>query len=225
MTARSGRNPSALLPSFGDRRRRRIGLLGGSFNPAHDGHIHLTKEALRTLGLDQVWWLVSPQNPLKPVSGMAPFAARLEGAIATLAGAGLGRRAVATGLEGRLGVTRTARTLHRLGARYPGITFVWLMGADNLAQISRWWRWTEVFDAARVAVFDRSPYSYKALAGCAAKHFARARHSAKALWTHTPPVRSMVRTSCALSSSREVRMVSTMVDRSIFGEASGMIVS
>ncbi|MHB1207803.1 MAG: nucleotidyl transferase family protein, partial [Rhodospirillaceae bacterium] len=118
MTARSGRKPSVLLPPFGDRRQRRVGLLGGSFNPAHEGHIHLTREALRVLGLAQVWWLVSPQNPLKPVSGMAAFETRLEGAATAIAQAGLGRRAIATGLEARLGVTRTAQTLRRLRARY-----------------------------------------------------------------------------------------------------------
>lgn len=192
MTARSGRKSLALLPPFGDRRQRRIGLLGGSFNPAHAGHVHLTREALRVLGLSQVWWLVSPQNPLKPVSGMAAFETRLAGAEAAIAGAGLGRRILATGLEGRLGVTRTAQTLRQLRARYPGIAFVWLMGADNLTDISRWWRWAGIFHAARVAVFDRSPYSYKALAGCAAARFSRARRPAKALWPHTPPAWSYV---------------------------------
>ncbi|MHB1206721.1 MAG: nucleotidyl transferase family protein, partial [Rhodospirillaceae bacterium] len=74
----------------------------------------------------------------------------------------------------------------------PRIAFVWLMGADNLADISRWWRWTGIFRAARVAVFDRSPYSYKALAGCAAHRFSRARHPAKCLWPHTPPAWSYI---------------------------------
>jgi nicotinate-nucleotide adenylyltransferase len=188
VTARSGPD----LPPFGDRRPRRIGLLGGSFNPAHDGHIHLTREALRALGLHQVWWLVSPQNPLKAAAGMAPFAARLAGAETALAQAGLGRRVLATGLEGRLGVTRTAETLALLRARYPGAAFVWLMGADNLAEIPRWWRWTGIFRADRVAVFDRSPYSYRALAGAAAIRFSHARRLAKTLWAHTPPAWSYI---------------------------------
>ncbi len=117
------------------------------------------------------------------ITGQPPYA---------IAQAGLGRRAIATGLEARLGVTRTAQTLRRLRARYPRIAFVWLMGADNLADISRWWRWTGIFRAARVAVFDRSPYSYKALAGCAAHRFSRARHPAKCLWPHTPPAWSYI---------------------------------
>ena len=185
MTAKSGRKASGpWLPPLGDRRRGRIGLLGGSFNPAHVGHAHLTRSALRALGLDQVWWLVSPQNPLKPVKGMAPFAARLEQA--RKLAAGFGRRVIATGIEARLGVTYTVRTLAALKRRYPRLDFVWLMGADNLAQLPRWWRWPEIF-RTRVAVFDRSPYSYRALAGAAPNRFARARRAPKALWRGPSP--------------------------------------
>ena len=189
MTAKSGRN---CLPPFGDRRRGRVGLLGGSFNPAHDGHVHLTREALRGLGLSQVWWLVSPQNPLKSNRDMAPFAARLEGADAAIAAAGLGRCVIAADLESRLGVTHTARTLRLLRLRFPRLDFIWLMGADNLAQISRWWRWAGIFKTVRVAVFDRSPYSYKALAAPAAQRFSRARVPAKAVRCHEPPAWSYV---------------------------------
>jgi nicotinate-nucleotide adenylyltransferase len=173
-----------VLPPFGDRRRGRIGLLGGSFNPAHAGHAHLTRTALRNLGLAQVWWLVSPQNPLKPTKGMAPLALRLEQARALAAT--FGRRVIATGIEARLGVTHTARTLCRLKQRYPRLDFVWLMGADNLAQLPRWWRWPQIF-RTRVAVFDRSPYSYRALAGAAACRFVRARRAPKALWCGPVP--------------------------------------
>ncbi len=184
MTARSGRNLSLLPPVPG---RARIGLLGGSFNPAHAGHLHLTREALRTLRLDQVWWLVSPQNPLKASAGMAAFAGRLRGAAEAIDRAGLTGRVTATDIESRLGVTHTARTLKLLRRRYPRLAFVWLMGADNLAQISRWWRWTGIFKAVRVAVFDRSPYSYKALASRAAARFAGARVGAKTLWRRALP--------------------------------------
>ena len=185
MTARPGRNGARpWLPSFGDRRRGRVGLLGGSFNPAHEGHVHLTQTALRTLGLDQVWWLVSPQNPLKPAKGMAPFAARLTHARARAAA--FGRRVIATGIEARFGVTRTVATLAALKRRYPRLDFVWLMGADNLAQLPRWWRWPQIF-RTRVAVFDRSPYSYRALAGAAPTRFARTRCAPKALWRGPVP--------------------------------------
>ncbi len=201
MTARSV--PS--LPTFGDRRRGRIGLLGGSFNPAHAGHVHLTREALRTLGLDQVWWLVSPQNPLKPTAGMARFSARLGGARETLRAAGLGRSVLATGIEGRLGFQRTAQTLRSLRMRYPNLSFVWLMGADNLAEISRWWRWTGIFRAARVAVFDRSPYSYKALASTAAVRFSSVRCGIRALWRHDVPAWSYVAMRRHPASATEIR--------------------
>ncbi len=175
MTAKSGRKPTRAfeltVPPFGDRRRVRIGLLGGSFNPAHEGHVHISVEARKRLGLAQVWWLVSPQNPLKPVQGMAAFEQRLKGA-GEMAGEPF---IVVTDLEQTLGITRTARTLQLLAQRYPQVDFVWLMGADNLAQMPRWWRWTEIFHAARVAVFDRSPYSYRALAGAAAQRFSSSR--------------------------------------------------
>ena len=194
VTARPGLSPlgraHAFLsapPPFGDRRKRRVGLLGGSFNPAHEGHLHISLEALKTLQLHQVWWLVSPQNPLKPAKGMAPLATRLKQA-AAIAGVGR-RRIVVTDLEQRLGVNRTAQTLARLKRRYPGIDFVWLMGADNLLQMRRWWHWTRIFRTARVAVFDRSPYSHKALAGTAAQRFAQVRtRRPSAIWFRLPPV-------------------------------------
>ena len=173
MTARSDHNlafaPS--IPPLGDRRKRRVGILGGSFNPAHAGHLHISRAALKALQLDQIWWLVSPQNPLKSPRTMAPLAERLAIARAVADD----RRIVVPDLECRLGSTRTALTLARLAERYPRISFVWLMGADNLAQCPRWWRWPRIFHTARVAVFDRSPYSYAALAGAAAKRFAQAR--------------------------------------------------
>lgn len=180
MTARPGRD----LPPFGDRRHRRVGLLGGSFNPAHAGHLHLSVEALKRLRLDEVWWLVSPQNPLKDTHGMAPLAERLASA-RRLADH---PRILVTDLERRLGTTRTARTLDTLAQRFPALRFVWLMGADNLAQMPHWWRWTHIFKAVRVAVFDRSPYSYAALAGAAASRFGQARTDrAATVWHRTAP--------------------------------------
>ncbi|MDX2221692.1 MAG: nicotinate-nucleotide adenylyltransferase [Rhodospirillaceae bacterium] len=179
---------SAQPPPFGDRRRRAVGLLGGSFNPAHAGHLHSSRAARRGLGLDQVWWLVSPQNPLKPAAGMAPIAERLTRA-----------RKLArdpeirvTDLEARLGSTRTAAVVAALKRRYPRMTFVWLMGADNLAQIPRWWRWIRLFRAVRVAVTDRSPYSYAALFGQAATRLRRRRVAPRRLLDHDPPAWSFL---------------------------------
>ncbi len=159
-----------MLPPFGDRSRLRIGLLGGSFNPAHEGHVHLSREALKRLGLDAVWWLVSPQNPLKSARDMARLETRLGQAAQMTAGE---RDILVTDIESKLGTTRTLDTLRALRRRYPAITFVWLMGADNLAQMPRWWRWREIYASVRVAVFDRSPYSYRALTSAAAQAFAQ----------------------------------------------------
>ena len=153
------------------RRLRRIGILGGSFNPAHDGHLQISHEALKRLRLDQVLWMVSPQNPLKPQAGMAAFAQRIDGAKKVARHP----RIKVSDVEMRLGTTLTADTLAKLVRRYPRCRFVWLMGADNLAQISRWSRWTQIFSTVPVAVFDRPTYSLGALSGRAARRFARAR--------------------------------------------------
>ncbi len=119
-----------------------VGLLGGSFDPAHEGHVRVTREALKRMGLDQVWWLVSPGNPLK-ARAPAPMADRLARARAVMQ-----HPAVRiTDLEARLGTVRTADTIARLRALYPGVRFVWLMGSDNLAEFHKWggggrsWRW------------------------------------------------------------------------------------
>ena len=119
-----------------------------------------------------MWWLVSPQNPLKPTAGMAPLADRLAGAETMV---GRSPRIKVTDLEARLGTRFTADTLRQLHRRFPAMRFVWLMGADNLQQIARWQRWTEIFRLAAVAVFDRPAYSLSALSGLAARRFARHR--------------------------------------------------
>jgi nicotinate-nucleotide adenylyltransferase len=145
--------------------------LGGSFNPAHPGHRHLTLEALKRLDLDEVWWLVSPQNPLKERRGMTSFARRLERA------APLARhpRVRVLDLEARLGTRYTIDTLAALHRRFPRTRFVWLMGADILVELRRWRRWTEIFRRTPVAVFARPAYCHKALAEVAALRFRRHR--------------------------------------------------
>jgi nicotinate-nucleotide adenylyltransferase len=158
-------------------RKRRIGLLGGSFNPAHGGHLHISRLALQRLGLDEVWWLVSPQNPLKPAAGMAPFVDRL-GQAAALAAAE--RRIVVSGIEAELGSSHTADTLKTLRRRFPHTRFVWLMGGDNLAQLPYWKQWQDIFRTVPIAVFARPGASSKALAGMPARRFARWRVPAAA---------------------------------------------
>jgi nicotinate-nucleotide adenylyltransferase len=152
-------------------RRLRIGLLGGSFNPAHHGHRAISLEALNRLGLDQVWWLVSPQNPLKPKDDMADLEARLASARAV---ANRHPGLVVTSLEQTFGTIYTVDTVRRL-KRDRKADFVWLIGADNLVQLPRWRAWRELVGMVPIAVFDREPYSYRALAGRVARAFAARR--------------------------------------------------
>lgn len=154
---------------------QRIGLLGGSFNPAHDGHRYISTEALKRLRLDAVWWLVSPQNPLKPTAGMASLDDRLAAARAVARHP----RIRVTDLERRLGTRYTADTLDALVRRYPTTRFVWLMGADNLVQLPSWQRWSSIVNTVVIAVFARSPYDARALSGQAAHRFAHARIDAR----------------------------------------------
>ncbi|MCQ0971838.1 nicotinate-nucleotide adenylyltransferase [Paracoccus sp. TK19116] len=127
-----------------------IGLLGGSFDPPHEGHVMITEEALRRFGLDRVWWLVSPGNPLK-AHGPAPMQDRVAQARALMPDP----RVRVTGLEARLGARLTADTIAALQRRYPGVAFVWLMGSDNLVQFDRWTRWREIAARVPIGVFAR----------------------------------------------------------------------
>ena len=184
--------------------RLRVGLLGGSFNPAHDGHRHISLLALKYLGLDQLWWLVSPQNPLKPATGMAPLAVRLAGARAVARHP----RIRVTGIEARLGTRFTADTLKALRRRHRRARFVWLMGADNLIEIPRWQRWTGIFGAVPVAIFDRPSYAVRALTGRAARRFAAARldaERARALSERRPPAWVFLRTPLDPTSATRLR--------------------
>ncbi len=155
----------------------RIGLLGGSFNPAHGGHRRISLFALRALGLDEVWWLVSPGNPLKPEKGMAPLAARAKSAMAQA------RRAPikVTGIEQQLGTRFTIDTLRALRRRYPGHEFVWLMGADNLAEFHRWKDWRGIAKTMPIAVIARPGYDGQAVASPAMAWLGRFRMSAARL--------------------------------------------
>ena len=153
----------------------RIGLLGGSFNPAHQGHLQVARRALVQLRLDQVWLLVSPGNPLKPAAGMAPLRERLAGArkIAD------GRRIIATDIERLLHTRYTVDTLAALRRRFPNVGFVWLMGADGLADLPRWRRWQRIVRLVSFAVLPRPTYNRAALAGKAAVRLKAARRPAR----------------------------------------------
>jgi nicotinate-nucleotide adenylyltransferase len=134
---------------------KRIGLLGGSFNPAHRGHRRISLAALDALHLDEIWWLVSPGNPLKAsVTDMAPFEARLASAQAMARGAQIR----ASDFEARAGTRYTADTLRELTARYPRHRFIWLMGADTVAQFHQWKRWRDIARTVPIAVISRPGY-------------------------------------------------------------------
>lgn len=148
-----------------------VGLLGGSFDPAHEGHVHITREALRRLGLDRVWWLVSPGNPLK-ARQPAPMGERMARAWDVL---GEDPRVVVSDLEARLGTRATVDTLRALQAIYPGVRFVWIMGSDNLVQLHRWSRWREILARVPVAVMARPGAGLAARLSVAARTYRGAR--------------------------------------------------
>lgn len=160
-----------------DKALKRIGLLGGSFNPAHGGHRRISLFARQALGLDEIWWLVSPGNPLKPAAGMASLAARLASA---------GRQArrapiVPTQVERELGTRYTVDTLRKLAGRYPKHRFVWLMGSDNLVHFHRWKDWRAIARAMPIAVIVRPGYEGAARASLAGAWLGRYRRSAASL--------------------------------------------
>lgn len=150
---------------------QRIGLLGGSFNPPHQAHALISRIAYQRLGLDRVWWLVTPGNPLKDRSDLAPLAARLDAAEAIAPK----RIVTVTGFEASLPTAFTAATLAHLLDRHPGVRFVWLMGADNLAQIHRWRRWQTIFARVPVAVVNRPGWHLRALSSNAARRYTKSR--------------------------------------------------
>jgi nicotinate-nucleotide adenylyltransferase len=155
---------------------RRIGLLGGSFNPAHPGHLHISREALKRLRLDEVWWLVSPQNPLKRNTDLAPYATRLEHA-RTMA---TDPRIRVSNIEAKAGLYYTVDTLRYLSRGNRNVQFFWLMGADNLAQFHRWKDWRTIARMLPIIILDRAPYAYAALHALAPnrlRHFRR--HTAR----------------------------------------------
>ncbi|RAP42005.1 nicotinic acid mononucleotide adenylyltransferase [Rhodovulum viride] len=181
----------------------RIGLLGGSFDPAHEGHAHITRIALKRFRLDRVWWLVSPGNPLKS-EGPAPMARRIAAARAVMDHP----RVEITDLEARIGTRYTAQTLKRLMALYPGVRFVWLMGADNLIDFHRWDRWRWILDNVPVGVLARPGQGVAARRSRAAITHARYRLSADrapCLADRQPPAWCYLNMPMVDLSSSEIR--------------------
>lgn len=148
-------------------RGQAIGLLGGSFDPPHAGHAHITREALKRFGLDAVWWLVSPGNPLKD-HGPAPMARRMQAARDLMDHP----RVHVTDVEAQLGTRYTAQTLRALRTLRPGVRFVWLMGADNLAQFHHWQDWQQIMHSVPVGVLARPGARLAARSSVAARTYA-----------------------------------------------------
>ncbi|UTP39962.1 nicotinate-nucleotide adenylyltransferase [Phenylobacterium sp. LH3H17] len=178
--------PAALKLGFQLEPGMRVGLYGGSFNPAHQGHAHVAETARRRLGLDRVIWLVSPQNPLKASAETVPLKQRMAGA----RGVARGRAMVVSDAETRTGSQYTIDTLRALKARFPRVHFVWIMGADSLATFHRWRGWTQIMAEVPVAVVSRPWISLKSRFSPAARRFAHARlapQQARLLPGATPP--------------------------------------
>jgi ribosome silencing factor RsfS/YbeB/iojap/nicotinate (nicotinamide) nucleotide adenylyltransferase len=200
---------SALHPMPGVPRdtTRRIGLLGGSFNPAHEGHRHISLEALKRLDLDEVWWLVSPQNPLKTDDGMEPLATRVARA-RQIVGRHPHVRVDAPELV--LGTRFTLDTVRALRRAYPKARFVWLTGADILPQLVEWRGWRELFAAIPIAAFARPGWSYPALAAAAPRAFARYRieaEQARMLASLMPPAWCFIPSRLDSHSATAIRAV------------------
>lgn len=155
-----------------------VGLFGGSFNPAHDGHAHVAETAMRRLGLDRVVWLVSPQNPLKDARESAPLAERMASAEQAARLAASGPAMIISDVETRMSTQWTIDTLRMLVARHPGVRFVWLMGSDNLASFHRWRGWTDIMRLMPMAVIARPGSLLDSRTAPAAARFAGARVSA-----------------------------------------------
>jgi nicotinate-nucleotide adenylyltransferase len=182
----------------------KVGLLGGSFNPAHEGHAHVAETALARLGLDAVIWLVSPQNPLKSSHETQPLAKRMASARQWARGP----RMIVSDAETRMEARYTLDTLRILKARHPGVHFVWIMGADNLASFHRWKGWVEIMNEAPVAVVSRPWAATKARLSVAAKRFGRYRHpsaSARLLPYLDPPAWVFLRGPFNFQSSTNLR--------------------
>jgi nicotinate-nucleotide adenylyltransferase len=181
----------------------RVGLLGGSFDPPHDGHVHITRWALRAFALDQVWWVVSPGNPLK-ARGPADLARRMAACHDIIRHP----RVHVTDIESRLGTRYTADTLAALRHRYRSLRFVWLMGADNLASFHRWERWQWIIETMPIGVLARPDQQLRAALAPAARRYPARRlpgHAAQILAMRRAPCWTLLTGPMSALSSSEIR--------------------
>ncbi len=182
----------------------RIGLFGGSFNPPHEGHRLASLTALRRLGLDRVWWIVTPGNPLKATDGLPDLATRIEAARRMARHP----RIAVTGIEAAIGTRYTVETVAWLMRRCPGVRFVWIMGADNLQQLPRWRRWRDLVDLVPIAAVDRPGSTLRALHGSAGTILGRRRlreDQAQRLAGRAPPAFVYLHGPRSFASSTQLR--------------------
>ena len=200
----TGPRQGALRDGLDLRPGMRVGLFGGSFNPAHDGHAHVAETALSRLDLDRVVWLVSPQNPLKARHETAPLADRMASARIMAKGPAM----IVSDVETRIGTAWTVDTVRALKARHPGVRFVWLMGSDNLASFHKWRGWTDIMRMMPVAVVARPGSLLESRAAPAARRFAGHRVSsdeARMLPMMQAPAWTYLTAPLNLSSSTALR--------------------
>jgi len=203
MPTRASSTPSsAILPlAFAG---QRIGLMGGTFNPPHEGHALCALTALRRLRLDQLWWIVTPGNPLKSGAGLPSLEERMAASRRLAADP----RIKVTGFEATLGSPYTYATIRYVTRRLPAVDFVWVMGADNLAGFHRWQHWRDIADLVPIAVVDRPGWRLKALASPAAARLARFRVPegfAGELPVLRPPAWTFLSTRLSAVSSTAIR--------------------
>ena len=183
-----------------------VGLLGGSFDPAHQGHVHITLEAIKRFDLSHIWWLVSPGNPLKS-AGPAPLAQRVARAQDLMQHP----RVTVTDIETRLGTRYTAQTVSALAACYPGTRFVWLMGGDNLAQFHLWQSWTSIMEHVPIGILARPGDRISARMSTAARVYRRYRiagQAAQLLARTQAPAWCFVNVALSPVSSTTIRAMS-----------------
>jgi nicotinate-nucleotide adenylyltransferase len=196
--------PAGLRLGFSLARGMRVGLFGGSFNPAHEGHAHVAETARRRLRLDRVIWLVSPQNPLKSSHETADLAARMASARSFARGPDM----IVSDIESRLGSQYTVDIVRTLKSRFPGVRFVWVMGADSLAGFHRWRGWTQIMHEVPVAVVSRPWISIRSRFAPAARRFAACRvpsAQATSLPGRKPPAWVFLRGPLNFQSSTALR--------------------
>ncbi len=182
----------------------RIGLFGGSFDPPHQGHLHVARTAKRSLGLDQVWWLVSPQNPLKPNAPAHDFERR----IAAVEAMAKDPYMFVSDIERRWALTYTADTVRTVQARWPGVRFVWIMGADSMANLHRWRDWTSIIARMPIVIVARPGTTYAARFSRAAQRYAHARVDEKdalSLPNLAPPAWTYLTAPLNAASSSAIR--------------------